>query len=103
MLKEMNVDPGTVASDLMIPKAVGCVECKGRGYSGRIALFETIVMNDELRDMAYKQIPTTEIKKVARKYGMRTLREDGWLKVIMGTTTIDEVRRSTAEEDYTNF
>ncbi|MEK7398636.1 MAG: ATPase, T2SS/T4P/T4SS family [Candidatus Poribacteria bacterium] len=103
LLKEMNIDPSTVASDLMIPKAIGCVECKGRGYSGRIALFETIMMNDELRDMAYKQIPTTEIKKVARKYGMRTLREDGWLKVITGTTTIDEVRRSTAEEDYTNF
>jgi type II secretory ATPase GspE/PulE/Tfp pilus assembly ATPase PilB-like protein len=103
LLKEMNIDPSTVANDLMIPKAIGCVECKGRGYSGRIALFETLVMNDELRDMAYKQIPTTEIKKVARKYGMRTLREDGWLKVIAGTTTVDEVRRSTAEEDYTNF
>jgi len=103
LLREMNVDPSTVPSDLMIPKAVGCPDCKGRGYSGRIALFEVVIMNDELRDMAYRQLPTTEIRKVARKYGMRTLREDGWLKVTMGITTADEVRRSTAEEEYTNF
>jgi len=103
LLKEMNVDPSTVPSDLMIPKPVGCPDCRNRGYSGRVALFEVLVMNDELRDMAYKQIPTTEIRKAARRYGMRTLREDGWLKVTLGTTTVDEVRRSTAEEDYTNF
>jgi len=103
ILKEMGVDPDTVDKDLVIPKAVGCPECRNRGYSGRIALFEVVIMNDELRDMAYKEIPSNELKKVARKNGMRTLREDGWLKVTLGTTTIDEVRRSTAEEEYTNF
>jgi type II secretory ATPase GspE/PulE/Tfp pilus assembly ATPase PilB-like protein len=102
-LKEMGVDPDTVDKDLVVPQAVGCPECRDRGYSGRIALFEVLVMNDELRDMAYKQLPTTEIRKVARKLGMRTLREDGWLKVINGVTTLDEVRRSTAEEEYTQF
>jgi type II secretory ATPase GspE/PulE/Tfp pilus assembly ATPase PilB-like protein len=99
----MGVDPSTVDKDLMIPKAVGCPECRNRGYSGRIALFEVLVMNDELRDMAYKLLPTNELRKVARKNGMRTLREDGWLKVTLGITTIDEVRRSTAEEEYTHF
>ncbi|MBM3212649.1 type II secretion system protein GspE, partial [Candidatus Poribacteria bacterium] len=102
-LKEMGVDPSTVSKNLMIPKAVGCSECSGRGYSGRIALFEVIVMNDELRDMTYREVPTTEIRKVARKNGMRTLREDGWLKVTRGITTIEEVRRVTAEEEYTKF
>ncbi len=103
LLREMGINPDTVDKDLVVPKAVGCPECRNRGYSGRIALFEVIVMNDELRDMAYRELPTTEIRKVARKYGMRTLREDGWLKVVAGTTTIEEVRRSTAEEEYTNF
>ena len=103
ILREMGVDPDTIDKDLVIPKAVGCPECRNRGYSGRIALFEVVIMNDELRDMAYKQIPSNELKKVARKNGMRTLREDGWLKVTLGTTTIEEVRRSTAEEEYTNF
>jgi type II secretory ATPase GspE/PulE/Tfp pilus assembly ATPase PilB-like protein len=103
ILKEMGVDPDTVDKDLVIPKAVGCPECRNRGYSGRVALFEVVIMNDELRDMAYKQTPSNELKKVARKNGMRTLREDGWLKVTLGTTTIEEVRRSTAEEEYTNF
>ncbi len=99
----MGIDPDTIDKDLVIPKAVGCPECRNRGYSGRIALFEVVVMNDELRDMAYRELPTTEIRKVARKYGMRTLREDGWLKVVAGITTVEEVRRSTAEEEYTNF
>jgi type II secretory ATPase GspE/PulE/Tfp pilus assembly ATPase PilB-like protein len=103
LLKEMGVDLDTVDSGLMIPKAVGCPECNNRGYFGRIALFEVIVMNDELRDMAYREIPTTEIRKVARKHGMRTLREDGWLKVTRGITTVEEVRRETAEEEYTKF
>jgi len=102
-LREMGVDPGTVDSSLMIPKAVGCPECNNRGYAGRMALFEVIVMNDELRDMAYREVPTTEIRKVARKHGMRTLREDGWLKITRGITTIEEVRRVTAEEEYTTF
>lgn len=103
LLREMGIDPDTVDKELVIPKAVGCPECRNRGYSGRIALFEVVVMNDELRDMAYKELPTTEIRKVARKHGMRTLREDGWLKVVAGITTVEEVRRSTAEEEYTNF
>jgi len=103
VLKEMRVNPETVDSNLMVPKAVGCPECRGRGYTGRVALFEVLIMNDELRDMAYKELPTTEIRKVARKNGMRTLREDGWIKVVNGITTIDEVRRSTAEEEYTQF
>ena len=103
LLMEMGINPDTVDKDLVIPKAVGCPECRNRGYSGRIALFEVVVMNDELRDMAYRELPTTEIRKVARKYGMRTLREDGWLKVVAGITTVEEVRRSTAEEEYINF
>jgi type II secretory ATPase GspE/PulE/Tfp pilus assembly ATPase PilB-like protein len=103
ILKEMGVEPDTVDDDLMIPEPVGCPECNNRGYSGRIALFEVITMNDELRDMAYREVPTTEIRKVARRNGMRTLREDGWLKVTRGTTTIEEVRRVTAEEEYTKF
>lgn len=102
-LKEMGVEPDTVDSNLMIPKAVGCPECNNRGYAGRMALFEVIVMNDELRDMAYREVPTTEIRKVARKHGMKTLREDGWLKITMGITTIEEVRRVTAEEEYSTF
>lgn len=103
ILKEMGIDPSKVDSDVMVPKAVGCPDCRSRGYSGRVALFEVLIMNDEIRDMAYKEVPTTEIRKIARKNGMRTLREDGWLKVVSGVTTIEEVRRSTAEEEYTNF
>jgi type II secretory ATPase GspE/PulE/Tfp pilus assembly ATPase PilB-like protein len=102
-LKEMGIRIDEANGDLVVPRAVGCSECNNRGYSGRIALFEVIVMNDELREMAYREVPTTEIRKVARKHGMRTLREDGWGKVKSGLTTIEEVRRVTAEEEYTSF
>ncbi len=103
VLREMGVDPDEVNGDLMIPEAVGCPDCNDRGYSGRMALFEVIMMNDELRDMAYREVPTTEIRKLATKHGMRTLRQDGWAKVMRGITTIDEVRRVTAEEELTSF
>ncbi len=103
VLREMGVDPDEVDDDLMIPEAVGCPDCNDRGYSGRMALFEVIVMNDELRDMAYREVPTTELRKIAIKHGMRTLRQDGWAKVMRGITTIDEVRRVTADEELTRF
>ena len=103
LLVEMGISPDTVSPDLTIYKAAGCPECNNRGYSGRVAIFEVLLMNDEIRDMAYRQVPTTEIKKAAIRHGMRTLREDGWLKVTKGITTVEEVRRVTAEEEYSTF
>ncbi|MBD3180983.1 type II/IV secretion system protein [Candidatus Poribacteria bacterium] len=102
-LRDLGVEPGTVDADILIPKPVGCPDCNYRGYSGRVALYEIIIMSDDIRDMAYKEVPTTEIRKVARKHGMRTLREDGWLKVMRGVTTIEEVRRVTADEEYSTY
>ena len=102
-LRSMGVDPETVPDDLMIYRAVrgaDCDECKGRGYVGRTGIFEVIVMNDQLRQMAMENVPSQQIKQEARKYGMRTLREDGWRKVVMGITTIEEVMRITQSEAY---
>ncbi|MCD6508438.1 Flp pilus assembly complex ATPase component TadA [Candidatus Poribacteria bacterium] len=102
-LRSMGVDPETVPDDLMIYRAVrgaDCDECRGRGYVGRTGIFEVIVMNDQLRQMAMENVPSQQIKQEARKYGMRTLREDGWRKVVMGITTIEEVMRITQSEAY---
>ena len=89
--------------DLEIPRAViggGCKECRGRGYKGRIGIFEVLLMNDEVRSMALKQASTSEIRRLAVQLGMKGLREDGWRKVAAGMTTVDEVLRLTQEDEF---
>ena len=90
----------TISSDLKIPRAVGCKECRGRGYKGRIGIFEVLLMTDEIRSMALKQASTSEIRRLAVQMGMKGLREDGWRKVAAGLTTVDEVIRLTQEDEF---
>ena len=89
-----------IPSDLKIPRAVGCKECRGRGYKGRIGIFEVLLMNDEIRSMALKHASTSEIRRLAVQLGMKGLREDGWRKVAAGMTTVEEVLRLTQEEEF---
>ncbi len=77
----------------------GCEKCNKSGYKGRLALFEIMVMNDELRDMIMNQASTAVLRHEARKHGMRTLRETGLLSIYDGQTTIDEVVRETLSEE----
>ena len=72
---------------------VGCRECRGSGYSGRIALYELLVADDEIRTLASERCQAQTIKEAARRNGMMTLRENGWRKVLDGITSIDEVIR----------
>ena len=77
----------------------GCDKCNKSGYKGRLALFEIMVMNDELRDLIMNQASTAVLRHEARKHGMRTLRETGLLSIYDGQTTIDEVVRETLSEE----
>jgi type IV pilus assembly protein PilB len=77
----------------------GCDRCNKSGYKGRLALFEIMVMNDELRDLIMSQASTAVLRHEARKHGMRTLRETGLLSIYDGQTTIDEVVRETLNEE----
>ena len=95
-----NSSSSAVSYDLKIPRAVGCKECRGRGYKGRIGLFEVLLMTDEIRSMALKQASTSEIRRLAVQLGMKGLREDGLRKVAAGLTTVDEVNRLTQEEEF---
>ena len=90
-----NVDP-----DLKIPRAVGCRECRDRGYKGRIGLFEVILMSERLREMTLEHASTSHLRREAIRQGMRSLREDGWRKVASGETTIEEVLRLTQEDEF---
>ncbi|MCS7230835.1 MAG: type IV-A pilus assembly ATPase PilB [Elusimicrobiota bacterium] len=79
-------------------KATGCKKCNG-GYKGRIGIYEIMEITDEIREMILKNVPDIEIKKVAIKNGMSTLRKSALKKMIAGITTIEEVLRVTISEE----
>jgi general secretion pathway protein E/type IV pilus assembly protein PilB len=71
----------------------GCRGCRQLGFVGRQGIFELCVTTDAVRQLAHDRSSSWEIRQAARKDGMRTLREDAWLKVLSGVTTVDEVLR----------
>ncbi len=82
-------------SSASIMKAVGCDACRGRGYKGRMGIFEIFTIDDEVRHMINNNASTIALRQRARELGMRTLREDGVRKILAGLTTADEVITST--------
>jgi general secretion pathway protein E len=75
----------------------GCENCYNTGYRGRLGIFELMELNEELRAIIMRNEDASKITACARRYGMRNLREDGWLKVRHGVTTAEEVMRVTQE------
>ena len=72
-------------------KPRGCDYCTGTGFRGRIGIFEMMAMNNQLRTMAFERAPTNKIRAAAIATGMKTLLNDGKLKVLDGKTTAEEV------------
>ncbi len=86
-----------LAGPLPMFKGRGCVRCGDTGYVGRVAVAEMIVYDEDMRGLITKGFPMEEVKKVLAKQGAITLRQDGLLKALEGSTTIEEVMRITAE------
>lgn len=76
----------------------GCDECNGTGYKGRKGIFEIMTVNDEIRNLIYQSASSDEIRRVARKAGMGTLRQDGLKKAERAITTLEEVLRITVTD-----
>jgi type IV pilus assembly protein PilB len=76
-------------------KGKGCDRCRKTGYSGRLGIYELLVMDDNLRDMVTRNPDVTQLRKLCRERGLVTLREDGFAKVMKGLTTVDEILRVT--------
>lgn len=97
-LMELNLTPAQVVGK-RFARGRGCDNCNKSGYRGRMALFEIMAMDDEMREMIMRNANTTILRAHARKRGMRSLRESGMLAIYEGQTTIDEVVRETLSEE----
>ncbi len=95
-LKLCNISPEEAVGKVHEP--VGCDNCNKTGYRGRKALFEMMLMNSQIREMAFAMEPVSKIRVAALAAGMRPLVEDGKIKVLKGITTPDEVARMTQVE-----
>lgn len=78
-------------------KAVGCEQCGNEGYRGRNGIYEVLEMTTDIRKLVTQEATTEALNDQARKEGMATMVEDGFLKVIQGTTSLEEVMRVTKE------
>lgn len=86
--------PGAELPELFRP--VGCVACSRTGYRGRIALHEVMQVTEEIERHAVTRSSSAEIAATAREQGMITLRDDGWHKVLLGQTSLEEILRVVA-------
>ncbi|MBT7170347.1 MAG: Flp pilus assembly complex ATPase component TadA [Phycisphaerales bacterium] len=98
MLMELNLVEDQVAGRVFY-HGTGCEQCRNTGYRGRMALYEIMVMDDELREMVIKRKSSAQLREAARKRGMRSLRESGLLAIYDGMTSIEEVVSQTMDED----
>ncbi len=83
------------ASEMHFKIGKGCGHCRGTGYRGRVAIAELLILNDELREMIVAREPIRKLKDVARKSGMRSLRESAIEAAANGITSLQEINRVT--------
>jgi len=91
-----------ISKNLMIYASQGCEKCEKIGFSGRIALFEILLMTDSLANVILKEPSEAQILTEAKNQGMITMKQDGILKVLKGITTIEEVLRVAEEKQTIN-
>jgi len=91
---ENKLDYARVKKPFRFYKGRGCDKCKG-GYKGRIGIYEVLVPSEEIERLAVENAPASRILEQARREGMITMKQDGYLKAIAGITTIEEVLRET--------
>ena len=85
-----------VAEGETLRRGAGCDHCRRSGFRGRLGIYELLTLNEEIADMITNRASAPKIIAAGRKEGLRLLREDGWLKVRAGSTSVDEVLTNTA-------
>lgn len=87
------------SQEVKLYRGKGCVNCNFSGFFGRTAIYEILLVDEETKELIVKKSASNRIKNLAVSKGMRTLRQDGWQKVIAGLTTPEEVMRVTSIEE----
>lgn len=78
---------------MMLPKITGCEKCNNTGYMGRIAIYEVMPISEKISKLIIEKAAASSIQKQAMEEGMLTMKQDGYVKVLEGVTTMDEVVR----------
>ena len=95
------VDSGFPVADgpsmVELQRGAGCEACGFTGFESRLGIFELLDIDDDIRRLMTTNVDSNVLKVQAAKSGMRTLKEDGWAKVLEGVTTADEILRVTQE------
>lgn len=101
-MRGLNFDIRGIGQDadtgFMTYKGEGCEMCAHTGYSGRLGIFELMVINDDLRQLIVEKKSASVLRQRAIELGMVSIRQDGWEKVRQGLTTVEEIARVTLEE-----
>ncbi|MEY2794591.1 MAG: hypothetical protein RIR10_307 [Planctomycetota bacterium] len=99
VLRLVGVTDEELANGTMM-KPVGCAACNGTGYRGRRAIFELMTMNSEIRDLAFNRSSISKLRNAAIRGGMRSLVEDGKIKILAGQTTATEIANFAQIEGF---
>jgi len=97
LLIESAMDPA-LADTHTFYEGVGCVECGGTGFKGRMAICELLDLTDHVRELILERRPISELKRAAKEQGMRFLRESAVERVMLGLTTLREINKVTFVE-----
>ena len=98
VLRDAGISPKLAATATFM-KGKGCANCNKGGYRGRQGIYEMMLVNSKIRELIFKNVSSTDIRKVAISQGMKTLYMDGVMKVMKGMTTFEEVYRNAKKTE----
>ena len=96
-LKDAGFDVTGLGEFVELQRGRGCAQCEHTGYESRLGIFELLDIDEDMRRLMVTKVDSNLLKAQAIRSGMRTLKDDGWSKVLAGITTPDEVLRVTQE------
>ena len=82
-----------LGKEITVYRGRGCKMCNHSGYSGRLGIYEILVVTEEIKTLIMQKVSSDIIKKKAVELGMHTFMQDGWSKILAGVTTIEEIMR----------
>ena len=97
VVEQLGLQRYAPGNNITIYQPVGCEECGGSGFFGRISVVETLLVSDPIRRLIMQRAESTDLHRAAVEEGMQTMYDDGMRKALAGVTTIDEVLRVTRD------